>query len=205
MSSPWRRRRDATTLRRLRASGAWSASGGRRSARRRGCARGEWPTGLRLWARNLERFRERTVFENHATRWLSDFWIMPPRAALARLPETLAQEPSPQGASPGEPSSRERRGSPQRFGQALRPRRSDAARPAQDARLDVDGGFRRWTRPRAVEAPVERGIDVVNGLLPRGLRGEGGGGGGGARGGVKWAARSRRAQRRQDEKDGCTG
>ena len=55
----------------------------------------EWPTGLRLWARNLERVRERTVFENHATRWLSDFWIMPPRAALARLPETLAQELSP--------------------------------------------------------------------------------------------------------------
>ena len=55
----------------------------------------QWPTGLRLWARNLDRVRERTVFENHATRWLSDFWIMSPRAALARLPETLAQELSP--------------------------------------------------------------------------------------------------------------
>ena len=60
----------------------------------------EWPTGLRLWARNLERVRERTVFENHATRWLSDFWIMPTRAALWRLPATLAQELSPGRGEP---------------------------------------------------------------------------------------------------------
>jgi hypothetical protein len=60
----------------------------------------EWPTGLRLWARNLERVRERTVFENHVTRWLSDFWIMTPGAALARLPETLAQELSPMKDEP---------------------------------------------------------------------------------------------------------
>ena len=47
---------------------------------------------LRLWAHNLEKTRERTVLETHLQRWLSDFAIMPPGAAAARLPRTLARE-----------------------------------------------------------------------------------------------------------------
>ena len=142
----------------------------------------EWPTGLRLWARNLERVRERTVFENHATRWLSDFWIMPPRAALARLPETLAQELSPaQRRALASQAHANGAGNPQRFGQALRPRRSDAAPLAQDARLDVGRGFRKREHvPCAVTpSPGHRRREQQQ---PRGLR-----------------------SRRQDEKDGCTG
>lgn len=53
---------------------------------------------MRLWAQNLGTARERTVLENHLTRWLSDFWIMPPRAALAGLPRTFAQELRPVGS-----------------------------------------------------------------------------------------------------------
>lgn len=55
-----------------------------------------WP--LRVWAQNLEKVRERTVFENHAQRWLSDFSIMPFGSAVARLPETLAEEFLPKRA-----------------------------------------------------------------------------------------------------------
>lgn len=47
---------------------------------------------LRVWAQNLEKVRERTVFENHAQRWLSDFSIMPFGSAVVRLPGTLAAE-----------------------------------------------------------------------------------------------------------------
>lgn len=53
---------------------------------------------LRLWAQNLEKVRERTVFENHAQRWLSDFSIMPFGSAAARLPATVAREFLPKRA-----------------------------------------------------------------------------------------------------------
>ncbi len=52
----------------------------------------ERPWALRLWAQNLERARERTVLENHLQRWVSDFWIMPLGAAVARMPTTMARE-----------------------------------------------------------------------------------------------------------------
>jgi Uncharacterised nucleotidyltransferase len=50
------------------------------------------PLALTLWARNLQHVRERTVFENHAQRCLSDLWVLPPRRALSGLPATIARE-----------------------------------------------------------------------------------------------------------------
>ena len=55
------------------------------------------PWALRLWAQNLEKARERTVLENHLQRWLSDFSVMPPVAAAARLPATIGSELRPEG------------------------------------------------------------------------------------------------------------
>lgn len=54
------------------------------------------PWSLRLWAQNLETARERTVFENHVQRWLSDFWIVSPPVAIARIPSTFARELLPE-------------------------------------------------------------------------------------------------------------
>jgi hypothetical protein len=53
------------------------------------------PWALRLWAQNLARARERTVFENHLQRWLSDFWAMPVASAAARVPRTFLDEIRP--------------------------------------------------------------------------------------------------------------
>lgn len=58
---------------------------------------GRRPWAIRLWAQNLEKVRERTVLENHLQRWLSDFSILPPTAAVARLPGTLRRELQPEG------------------------------------------------------------------------------------------------------------
>lgn len=55
------------------------------------------PWALRLWAQNLEKVRERTVLENHLQRWFSDFSVMPPAAAAARLPATIGSELRPEG------------------------------------------------------------------------------------------------------------
>jgi hypothetical protein len=52
-----------------------------------------WP--LRLWARNLESVRDRTVLEAHLERWLSGFWALPPGPALASLRSTVARELTP--------------------------------------------------------------------------------------------------------------
>jgi hypothetical protein len=54
------------------------------------------PWALRLWAQNLDRARERTVFENHLQRWLSDFWALPAGLALGRLPQTFLDEIRPE-------------------------------------------------------------------------------------------------------------
>jgi putative nucleotidyltransferase-like protein len=56
---------------------------------------GPRPWTFRLWAQNLHLARERTVFENHVQRWLSDFWVLPTGAALRRLPQTFAFELGP--------------------------------------------------------------------------------------------------------------
>jgi Uncharacterised nucleotidyltransferase len=50
------------------------------------------PRSMRLWAQNLGLARERTVLENHLQRWLSDFWILPPAAAVRRWPTILENE-----------------------------------------------------------------------------------------------------------------
>ena len=55
------------------------------------------PWALRLWAQNLANARERTVLENHLQRWLSDFSVLSPAAALARIPGTVAGEFRPEG------------------------------------------------------------------------------------------------------------
>lgn len=44
---------------------------------------GERPWPLRLWARDLERARSRTVVEDHLRRWLSPFWALPAHRAVA--------------------------------------------------------------------------------------------------------------------------
>lgn len=56
---------------------------------------GSRPLALRVWARNLDRARERTVFENHVQRWLSNFWVLGPEEAVSRLPAILVDEVSP--------------------------------------------------------------------------------------------------------------
>lgn len=57
------------------------------------------PGSLKTWARNLPQVRERTVYEHHLQRWLSNFWILPPDRALWTLPATLLRELRPE---PGE-------------------------------------------------------------------------------------------------------
>jgi len=54
------------------------------------------PWAFRLWAQNLHLARERTVFENHVQRWLSDFWVLPAGTAVRRLPRTFAYELGPE-------------------------------------------------------------------------------------------------------------
>jgi hypothetical protein len=56
---------------------------------------GPRPWSLRLWARNLVQLRERTVFEFHLTRWLSDFWAVPWQEAIGGLASALAEEVLP--------------------------------------------------------------------------------------------------------------
>jgi Uncharacterised nucleotidyltransferase len=55
---------------------------------------------MRLWAQNLARVQGRTVLENHLQRWLSDFSIMSPHRAAARLPGTLVSEVRPDRGEP---------------------------------------------------------------------------------------------------------
>jgi hypothetical protein len=47
------------------------------------------PVPIRLWARNVERCRDRTVFEDHLARWLSGFAHQPPLAAIRGLDDPL--------------------------------------------------------------------------------------------------------------------
>jgi hypothetical protein len=58
------------------------------------------PRSMRLWAQNLGLARERTVLENHLQRWLSDFWILPPAAAVRRWPTILENELLPDRGEP---------------------------------------------------------------------------------------------------------
>ena len=131
----------------------------------------EWPTGLRLWARNLERVRERTVFENHATRWLSDFWIMPPRAARSPARDARA------GAQPRERepwrakltrTGAVRNASVRRSSTTIR---CDAT--SEDARLDIDLGFRERApsvRCRGSPYPPASGASTPTSRAARGAR-----------------------------------
>jgi hypothetical protein len=49
-----------------------------------------WP--LRLWARNLDAVRERTVLESHLGRWLPPWFALPPGRALRANAFTLSRE-----------------------------------------------------------------------------------------------------------------
>jgi Uncharacterised nucleotidyltransferase len=60
---------------------------------------GAQPLALRTWAKNLSHVRGRTVLEEHLERWASDFWVLPRRTALRRLPATALREVTPR---PGE-------------------------------------------------------------------------------------------------------
>jgi hypothetical protein len=51
---------------------------------------GTQPTlSQRIWARNLDPLRERTVFESHLESWVSGFWAVPPLEALKLLAGNL--------------------------------------------------------------------------------------------------------------------
>ena len=50
------------------------------------------PLALRLWARHLPAVRERTVLEGHLQRWLSGFWALPPREAIAQSLSSLRDD-----------------------------------------------------------------------------------------------------------------
>lgn len=60
---------------------------------------GSTPWAVRVWARNLEKARERTVLENHLARWLSNFWALPAPDAAKSLGSTFGREIRP---GPGE-------------------------------------------------------------------------------------------------------
>jgi hypothetical protein len=59
---------------------------------------GPTPSSLRVWARNLEEVRGRTVVENHIRRLLSPFWALPPlracRASITAVGRELTPAPS---------------------------------------------------------------------------------------------------------------
>jgi Uncharacterised nucleotidyltransferase len=54
--------------------------------------KGRPPTAVRLWARHLLKLRDVTVAENHVERWVSSFWMLPPRAAAARARSEIARD-----------------------------------------------------------------------------------------------------------------
>jgi hypothetical protein len=55
---------------------------------------------LRLWARNLEAVRERTVLESHLGRWLPPWWALAPGGALRANAFTLSREVGRLGDEP---------------------------------------------------------------------------------------------------------
>jgi hypothetical protein len=71
---------------------AWSTTVGAADALFLGGSR---PWAVRVWARNLEKVRERTVLENHLARWLSNFWALPAREAARTVGSTFASEIRP--------------------------------------------------------------------------------------------------------------
>lgn len=48
------------------------------------------PVSLRIWARNLEEVRDRTVLETHLRRWMSPWWVLPPHRAFAASGRAMA-------------------------------------------------------------------------------------------------------------------
>jgi hypothetical protein len=60
-------------------------------------SRTPWP--LRVWARNLDAVRHRTVLETHLERWLSAFSVLPPRRACAAAVAAVGRDLRP---APGE-------------------------------------------------------------------------------------------------------
>jgi hypothetical protein len=58
------------------------------------------PAAVSVWARHLITLREPTVFEGHFERWVSSFWMLPPRPALAYAGTRITRDFGPR---PGEP------------------------------------------------------------------------------------------------------
>jgi hypothetical protein len=50
------------------------------------------PAAVRIWARHLRTLRDATVAENHFERWISSFWMLPPRAAAGRAATEIIRE-----------------------------------------------------------------------------------------------------------------
>jgi hypothetical protein len=56
---------------------------------------GPTPSSLRLWARNLQKVKDRTVTETHLRRLFSPFWALPPRRACMVSITTVGRELTP--------------------------------------------------------------------------------------------------------------
>jgi putative nucleotidyltransferase-like protein len=56
---------------------------------------GKPPFATRLWARNLLRPREATILERHARRWVTPFWMLPPRRAIPAAARNIAADIRP--------------------------------------------------------------------------------------------------------------
>jgi hypothetical protein len=76
--------------------GIWRTTDG---ATRALFADGQKTMALRLFGPHLAGVRERTVFENHLSRWLSPYWELPLRQALRATPATVRKTLLPE---PGE-------------------------------------------------------------------------------------------------------
>jgi Uncharacterised nucleotidyltransferase len=57
--------------------------------------RAQRPAAVTLFARHLIALREATVFEGHLERWVSAFWMLPPRRALPLAARRFAYELTP--------------------------------------------------------------------------------------------------------------
>jgi hypothetical protein len=83
----------------------------------------------RVWARNLDAVRERTVLESHLENWLSCLWTLPPRRAIPLAARNLIWDLRPASQEPWTAKLR-------RSGRALR--HAFAAKTSHDAKLGAE-------------------------------------------------------------------
>jgi hypothetical protein len=61
---------------------------------------GRRPLSMRIWARQLEDVRERTVLESHLQRWLAGLWAVPRRQAFSNFRRAVAIDLRREGDEP---------------------------------------------------------------------------------------------------------